>query len=92
MIEVGVTRINSVEGGEITREDARTKTAVWLVPVIYELADGYHVEWVKRIIGSEADAQAFHNALPITPIYPTVVVFDDDDELVKVVTRMVVPV
>jgi hypothetical protein len=89
MIEVKVVRINSVQDAEIELEDARTKTQVWLVPVVYELADECHVQDYKRIPGSIDQAHAYASQLPMVPTYPTRAVFNEDDELVKVVTRMV---
>lgn len=89
MIEVRVTHINSVEGGEPRLMDARTSREVWLVPVIYELADGYQVEYHAKVHGSEATAKQWMHTLPIVPAYPMRCVFNEANELVNVVTRMV---
>jgi hypothetical protein len=90
MTEVLVSRITAdPDCSEITRLDGRMTAEVWVVPVILELADGFVVNATRKVHGSIENAQQYLDALPLWPTYPMRAVFDDNDELVKVVTRMV---
>jgi hypothetical protein len=85
--EVSVTRIDPAPG-DIELEDARTKTPVWRVPVIYQLAGGYEVETYRRMVGEKADAEAWAASLPIEPKFPMRARFVKG-ELEAVITKMV---
>jgi hypothetical protein len=89
MVEVQVTRIVA-DDDSIELMDGRLANEVWLVPVIFELADGYTVPTHRKVHGSIDNARAYRDALPMVPTYPMTCVFDENDELVKVITKNVV--
>ncbi len=89
MVEVPITSIEAVPEAKPKLLDKRLSASIYEVPVIYQLEDGYHVEYRYKVHGTYEVALAWMESLPIKPLFPMRAVFNEKDELVNVITRMV---